>query len=291
MLGASAERRRARSASRGGRRPDEPRARIVHGSLVRSAGSDGMRRLLRSGAPAVACRASLHVVQSTAMRPGSRSGATGRGSPARRPPSTSMAATSGAARGSPPRWSASWSRPTTGSRGSSPAAGAGRRRPSTPSSSTLPPCERSRAAPGRGPGPRAPRGPAGAGRGAGAGSDEVVAARRRSRIARPARRPRRRWPSEVRQAAPVEVEEGLHDLAGLRLRGRVGEALDLLEQGLEPLEPAAEVAASVAFIRSGSLRSLDAEHRRRAAPRAPCRRPGTCGRRTAGTGRSCAPPA
>lgn len=48
-------------------------------------------------------------------------------------------------------------------------------------------------------------------------------------------------PDEIRQGRPVEFEKGLDDLAGLPLRGRVGEPLEVVDQGLDPGDPAAEV--------------------------------------------------
>ena len=159
-----------------------------------------------------------------------------------------------------------------------------------------------RAAPARGPGARAPPGPAGAARGAGAGRPP----RRRGRRRRgPRGRPR---PAAVQvveeplQAGAVQVEDGLHDLAGLGLRRGVGEVARPPAAGRRAAASrawnsrASSVSATSISLLSGAARSRAAgtsvAARRtsaRAGRRAACRCPGTCGRRRAGTGRSCAP--
>ncbi len=104
------------------------------------------------------------------------------------------------------------------------------------------------------------------------------------------------------QPGAVQVEDGLHDLPRLGLRRGVGEALHLLQQGVEPLQPRLELArvevsrtSSTSVAAAGVDSSvpaplpLHAEHGDVLDVEQLARCPGTCGRRRAGTGRSCAP--
>ena len=159
---------------------------------------------------------------------------------------------------------------------------------------------RGRAAPVPGPGARAPPGPAGAGRGAGAGRPTTSSRAQASRIggaglARPrpgARgcapaRPRagRGRPARSRGCGPAPRGRRTRSTSWSRASRRWSRAWNSRASRVSVID------ASLATRVAGGRLLLHRRTSARAARRAACRRPGTCGRRRAGTGRSCGRPA
>ena len=201
-------------------------------------------------------------------------------------------------RGSPPRSSVSSSRPTTGSRGSSPPAGAGRRRRRRRAARR---CRRASGGTGRtcsrAWSTRASRS-SGCRPWSRSRPPTTSSRAQASRTAAPASPGLVQVLEDALQPGPVQVEDGLHDLPGVapaprgrrtappRGAGRRG-------AGAAPGTRARRVcptSRSPGSPRRGPS-SLHAEHRGVPHVEQLAVARGTCGRRTAGTGRSCGPPA
>ena len=67
---------------------------------------------------------------------------------------------------------------------------------------------------------------------------DIIVRQRRDQMHRPGSPISATRPEQPRQRRPVEVQQGLDKLAGLVARGGIGQSLEVVDQGLDVLDPA-----------------------------------------------------